>query len=60
MVKCLTSAFGRGDSNAQVAFDLFLPDELIETARPEVGVEGSIFSTWFTRYYASYLNLTPR
>jgi hypothetical protein len=48
MVECLTSTFGRGDSNAQVTFDLFLPDELIDTARPEVGVEGSIFSTGFT------------
>jgi hypothetical protein len=48
MVECLTSTLGRGDSNAQVTFDLFLPDEIIEAARPETGVEGSIFSTGFT------------
>ena len=48
MVKCLTSPFGRGDGNAQVIFDFFLPDELIEATRPETGVEGGIFSTGLT------------
>jgi len=48
MVKCLASTFGRGYSNAQVLFDLLLPDEVIDAARPEAGVKGSIFYTGFT------------
>jgi len=36
------------DGDAQVLFNLFLPDEFIELAWPQAGVKGSIFSTGFT------------
>jgi len=48
VVQCLASTFRRRDGNAQVLFNLFLPDELIEVARPQAGVKGSIFSAGFT------------
>jgi hypothetical protein len=47
MVQGLASAFRRRDGDAQVLFNLFLPDELIEMARPQVGVKGSVFSAGF-------------
>ena len=59
MVQSFTSAFSSGDSYVQIAFDLALPDEIIKTAWPQAGIEGYVLTAGFTRYNASYFNLTP-
>jgi hypothetical protein len=48
VVQRFTSALRRCDGNAKILFNLFLPDELIEAARPQAGVKRSIFNAGFT------------
>ena len=57
MVQRLTPTFSGGNSDVQVFLDLALPDEVIETPRPQAGVEWYILSAGFTRYDAGYFNL---
>jgi hypothetical protein len=48
VVQCLAPALRRRDGNAQVLFNLFLADEIIEVAWPQAGFKGSIFNAGFT------------
>ncbi len=59
MYQCLTPAFGGSNSDVQIVLNPGLPDKVIKTPWPQVGIEWYILSTGFTRYNASYFNLTP-
>ena len=58
MVQRFASAFGSGDSYVQIIFDLALPDEVIKTPWSQAGIKRYVLVSGFTRYNASYFNLT--
>jgi len=59
MVQCLASAFGGSNSYVQIVLDLDLPDEIVKPPWAQAGIKRYVLSSGFTRYNASYLNLTP-
>jgi hypothetical protein len=47
MVERFSPALGGSDSYVQVILDLCLTVEVLETARPQTGIEGRVFCTGF-------------
>jgi hypothetical protein len=43
MVQGFVSTPGSGNTDFQVFFNLVLPDKILQTARPQAGVQGGIF-----------------
>ena len=59
MVQRLIPALGSGNSYIQIVLNPSLPDEVIKTPWSQAGIKWYVLSTGFTRYNASYFNLTP-
>ena len=59
MVQRLAPAFGSSDGYVQIVLNSDLPDEIIKPPWSQAGIKWYILNTGFTRYNASYFNLTP-